>query len=929
MLVRKSREEAELELRREAEVTRRRELAEMFQQFHEMDGERRHKEVLIEREASAARRQEESDMRRELRKEDDLARERRELLGEKLKSLGSYKEGNELGGYLEKFERILGESGVSERDWVERLYPRLPERLCSRVAEARDSRASYGEIKRILLKASGETAVTYGNQLFEVTGEFFKSKTAGEIAEWLRRIAGGMYRECKGVEDCILAVALALLRRVLPQSGKTFLELRKIGNWGELREVLEDWLSGRQRGNYYKPLGFGESFSQRGLGGPASGGYASSGSSTYVSEVRGGSERFGVVKCFNCGEAGHRAFECKKGTSSSSKPGQGTLPRSPTCYSCGKPGHRSPECPDKKVGTPVKKEGGPKKISMLKTGGRGGNIAVGLVNGVRAEILIDSGAELGSVPRGLVPVNAQMCEDVYVRGPVGKEQKCQSLMADFVVGGFYKRVRAIIDDDSCEGAVCIIPFNVTDRKENEAFAKAIEECPVREIAEVGVLTRSQSRVQGEEEINDRDVQEVHEWSSIEPDEGAGEVSRVPEGNSGGGISREKREAVGSNTGGGSSTTRGESSVVESEESGVATSLEAVSSGGEELEQVIEAAKDIGPVSVGKDREKFREAVKSDDSLKEWRELGDREERGFKWKDGVLLRGVHVGWEEFREVLALPREYRERVMKLGHDRNGHLGAEKVHKLISRYFVWPSMARDLIAYCGSCELCQRKSKVKPRRAPIVERPILAEPFESVAIDLVGPLPKGKGGNRYLLTYVCLATRWPEAVPLRNITARSVVEGLWSIFSRTSIPELILSDQGSQFCGRMMKEFSGWLGIDKIRTSPYHPESNGSVERLHGTLKAILGKGMDQGLDWVRQVNFALFVLRQMPHADSGFSPFDLVYGFRVRTPLDALYHGLVDAEERELNVCDWVCKMAERLEVVSDYELWVLLRGERQG
>ncbi len=121
-----------------------------------------------------------------------------------------------------------------------------------------------------------------------------------------------------------------------------------------------------------------------------------------------------------------------------------------------------------------------------------------------------------------------------------------------------------------------------------------------------------------------------------------------------------------------------------------------------------------------------------------------------------------------------------------------------KMVGRYFAWPGMAREIIEYCRSCEKCQIRSKYKPRRAPAVERPILAEPFESVAIDLVGPLPKGKGGNGYILTYVCLATKWPEAVPLRSITAKAVMDGLWSIFSRTSILERILTDQGSQFCG-----------------------------------------------------------------------------------------------------------------------------------
>ncbi len=284
------------------------------------------------------------------------------------------------------------------------------------------------------------------------------------------------------------------------------------------------------------------------------------------------------------------------------------------------------------------------------------------------------------------------------------------------------------------------------------------------------------------------------------------------------------------------------------------------------------------------------------------------------------------WDEYRDVIVLPKSYREKVKVLGHDRNGHLSADKVAKMVSRYFIWPGMAREIIEYCRSCTVCQVKSKYKPRRAPAVERPILAEPFESVAIDLVGPLPKGKGGNRYILTYVCLATRWPEAVPLRSITAKSVMDGLWSIFSRTSIPEKILTDQGSQFMGRVMGQLCKQLGIEKVRTSPYHPETNGAVERLHGTMKGIFGKSIDDGLDWVGQLCFVLFVLRQMPHADSGYSPFDMVYGFRVRTPLDALYHGLYEVEAERLNVCEWVTKMAERLENIRDSAALRMAKGK---
>ena len=281
------------------------------------------------------------------------------------------------------------------------------------------------------------------------------------------------------------------------------------------------------------------------------------------------------------------------------------------------------------------------------------------------------------------------------------------------------------------------------------------------------------------------------------------------------------------------------------EEGSATPLGELVVGMESENELSRIAGEIGPVREGREKEEFVKELQEDSSLREWRELGDRKERGFRWKGNVLVRGMYITWDEYRDVIVLPKSYREKVKVLGHDKNGHLGADKVAKMVGRYFAWPGMARELIRYCRSCERCQVRSKYRPRRAPVVERPILAEPFESVAIDLVGPLPKGKGGNRYILTYICLATRWPEAVPLRSITAKAVMDGLWSIFSRTSVPERILTDQGSQFCGRVMTQLCEQLGIEKVRTSPYHPETNGAVERMHGTMKSVLGKSIDDGL------------------------------------------------------------------------------------
>ncbi len=213
----------------------------------------------------------------------------------------------------------------------------------------------------------------------------------------------------------------------------------------------------------------------------------------------------------------------------------------------------------------------------------------------------------------------------------------------------------------------------------------------------------------------------------------------------------------------------------------------------------------------------------------------------------------------------------------------MSGNKVSDMITNYFHWPGVVKDCINYCKSCTKCQRTSKYMPPKAPTVERPMLSEPFESMAVDLVGPLPKGKGGARFILTTICLVTRWPEAIPLKSITAKSVAEGLWQVFCRTGIPETIMSDQGTQFCSRLVRELCSLSGMQQFWTSPYHPQCNGTIERMHSTLKSILKKADDKKLGWVEQLPFALFTLRQMPNSESGLSPFDLVYGYRVRTPL----------------------------------------------
>ena len=166
----------------------------------------------------------------------------------------------------------------------------------------------------------------------------------------------------------------------------------------------------------------------------------------------------------------------------------------------------------------------------------------------------------------------------------------------------------------------------------------------------------------------------------------------------------------------------------------------------------------------------------------------------------------------------------------------------------------------------------------------------------MDIVGPLPRSRSGNRYVLGICDYATRYPEAVAMRTIDAENVAEELVKLFARVGIPSEILTDQGSNFTSQLLAELYRLLHVRPIRTTPYHPQTDGLVERFNQTLKAMLRKvAVQEGKDWDLLIPYVLFTYREVPQCSTGFSPFELLYGRDVRGPLDVLNMG-GDREER---------------------------------
>ena len=178
-----------------------------------------------------------------------------------------------------------------------------------------------------------------------------------------------------------------------------------------------------------------------------------------------------------------------------------------------------------------------------------------------------------------------------------------------------------------------------------------------------------------------------------------------------------------------------------------------------------------------------------------------------------------------------------------------------------------------------------------------PIMGEPFQRIAMDIVGPLPRSRSGNQYVLVVCDYATRYPEAYPLKSIDTEHVAEALVTFFSRVGIAKEILTDQGSNFVSLLMTEVYRLLHIHPIKTSPYHPQTDGLVEKKRRPL--------------MRGRTGISIAYREVSQASTGFSPFELLYGRPVRGPLDVLQEPWEAKTSSSESVVSYVLTIREKL------------------
>ncbi|XP_056627068.1 retrovirus-related Pol polyprotein from transposon 412 isoform X1 [Triplophysa dalaica] len=280
-------------------------------------------------------------------------------------------------------------------------------------------------------------------------------------------------------------------------------------------------------------------------------------------------------------------------------------------------------------------------------------------------------------------------------------------------------------------------------------------------------------------------------------------------------------------------------------------------------------------------------------------------------------------------LVVPQSRREMLFQTAHRNSmaGHLGQiATLNRFMARFF-WPGIHENLRRWCASCPECQLVNPPATPKAPLCPLPLVQVPFERIDMDLIGPLERSARGHRFALVLVDYATRYPEAVALRNISAKSVADALFSLISRVGIPKEILTDQGTAFMSRTLRELYGLLGIKTVRTSVYHPQTDGLVERFNRTLKTMIRKFVhDDAKNWDRWLEPLLFAIREVPQASTGFSPFELLYGRQPRGVLDVLREAWEDGPSDSKNQIQYVLDLRAKLDTLGRLSMENLLQAQ---
>lgn len=244
----------------------------------------------------------------------------------------------------------------------------------------------------------------------------------------------------------------------------------------------------------------------------------------------------------------------------------------------------------------------------------------------------------------------------------------------------------------------------------------------------------------------------------------------------------------------------------------------------------------------------------------------------------------------RLQLCIPKKHYRSVLHAFHDSEfggGHGSVDKTYDKVRRRYYWPNQYRDVASYVNSCDVCKAR-RLKRDFAPMQNMPIPNYPFEMIAVDTCGPFPETETGNKYVVTFIDHFSAWPEAFAVKNKTAETVGALILNeIIPRHGCPRVLLSDRGTEFLNAVVSHITQKLHMVHLKSSPYHPQGNGKIERFHRYMNDVLSKySYKRPLEWDTYIPSMLMTYRTSVQDSTLFSPFYMLHGRDPVLPMDTL-------------------------------------------
>jgi len=216
--------------------------------------------------------------------------------------------------------------------------------------------------------------------------------------------------------------------------------------------------------------------------------------------------------------------------------------------------------------------------------------------------------------------------------------------------------------------------------------------------------------------------------------------------------------------------------------------------------------------------------------------------------------------------------------------GHKGVTKTYNRLRPHFYWNTMKKDIQNFIQKCRQCQLKKLTKMKtKQPMIITDTPGSAFDKVSLDIMGPLPITPRRNMYILTMQDLLTKYSVAVPLQEANSLTIADAFVNNFICIyGAPEIILMDQRTNFLSSLIRNLTKKFNIKHFKTTAYHPQSNGSLERSHYVLTEYLKTQINKDEEWDEHISLAMFSYNTSVHESTSYSPYELIFGKIPRTP-----------------------------------------------